>query len=767
MQLIYGNDGTNYRTIAKSPELTEEQANRLLEAYKGFSYVRETSHYSDPSREPVSLTYVTTTLSGTMERKILLVWKARMTNYTTPSYYIHFRLLDENRESFGDGFFKLLSMDFLDSREITKYTSETIDRFEGSVSGYVPSPKALEKEVLVPLLAALLYAACKDNFSGPVRLILDTKGDDYNRCALDVITSLYTFLPYNIRMRCGFSTYAGAEDQIPGRVKLQLYAREARHGLKESYIDLASLDSKSILLSLPEEIGRFAKELVYMPEAERRKWFEDFEAAFGQEAASTEEHIAFYQNIRKWRNEPLDAMWDELSAYVEAENKNHVTSVLYPLFQSIIGTRVEKEGGKKSYKVLLNQALNYQGSFDFDDRMRGYLLLGEAIDCLEFCAEDFLEWEQNCILNIAVRDYPDERQRCEYLKSLSEGLPSAGLGGIKFQKVLRQMKDSLDREAADLETLLASEAEEEQNRLYQVVTGRYWDAGSYPMLKDIRAGIRFPENKTKFSGYLFNSLRTFLEKEGCLSSMAQYSEYKDFIERCRDLISGSDFSALERLLCKKETEIKEAERARAIVWNSQKDLIRTYREKAASNPGKTQTLIIANESYYLKDRDLQALLEYLLFASKERQLDFETLAGEQKGILQELLNIGAFDSRHMELLFRMAGGREEGFQKELIRYYLQDNILPSTERLLPLLQSFFPSVLERFGNITYHNVLSAALRQMVKKKGRGKEEGKSVKQRILVMGILLALLLAVSTAIWLFLSAPGSLSRGFAPLLLK
>ena len=32
MQLVYGNDGQNYTTIAKSAEITEEQERRLLES---------------------------------------------------------------------------------------------------------------------------------------------------------------------------------------------------------------------------------------------------------------------------------------------------------------------------------------------------------------------------------------------------------------------------------------------------------------------------------------------------------------------------------------------------------------------------------------------------------------------------------------------------------------------------------------------------------------------------------------------------------------
>ena len=40
MQLLYGNDGQNYTTIAKSEGITDEQERRLLETYRRYGYVK-------------------------------------------------------------------------------------------------------------------------------------------------------------------------------------------------------------------------------------------------------------------------------------------------------------------------------------------------------------------------------------------------------------------------------------------------------------------------------------------------------------------------------------------------------------------------------------------------------------------------------------------------------------------------------------------------------------------------------------------------------
>lgn len=90
MQLLYGNDGKNYVTIAKSAELTPVQEEELLKGYLGYDFVKNTAQYSSISSQPVSFTYVTTDLSGSLPKEMILLSKnARMSNYQTPSYYAH------------------------------------------------------------------------------------------------------------------------------------------------------------------------------------------------------------------------------------------------------------------------------------------------------------------------------------------------------------------------------------------------------------------------------------------------------------------------------------------------------------------------------------------------------------------------------------------------------------------------------------------------------------------------------------------------------
>ena len=65
MQLLYGNDGLNYHTIAKSNEMTPAQEKELLKDYLRYDFVSDDSIYSSLDAEPVAITCVTTDLSHT------------------------------------------------------------------------------------------------------------------------------------------------------------------------------------------------------------------------------------------------------------------------------------------------------------------------------------------------------------------------------------------------------------------------------------------------------------------------------------------------------------------------------------------------------------------------------------------------------------------------------------------------------------------------------------------------------------------------------
>ena len=60
MQLLYGNDGMNYHTIAKSSEMTPAQEKELLKDYLRYDFVSDDSIYSSLDAEPVAITCVTT-----------------------------------------------------------------------------------------------------------------------------------------------------------------------------------------------------------------------------------------------------------------------------------------------------------------------------------------------------------------------------------------------------------------------------------------------------------------------------------------------------------------------------------------------------------------------------------------------------------------------------------------------------------------------------------------------------------------------------------
>ncbi len=361
MQLIYGNDGENYRTIAKTQDITAAQEKKLLSGYLGYEFVRDMNLYSSVAKEPIAFTYVTTSLSGTMGEKILLAKNARMTNYATPSSYAHFRFFEQSEQLYGKDFFSLLRTGFSDGTDFAECTIDRLDSYERKNAEYTPKQDALEKEKLEIVVAAVLTAA--DSLSDQVKLILDVEGDGYNRRALDVIASVYACIPYNIRKKAGFSTYAGASAVIPGQVKLQIYPRDVYEKLKGHVIDLAKISFSG---KTTTQIEKFAHELVEMSEEQRDMWFQEFQNAFGLQKVSVNDHIRFYRNIDKWKNGAINEMWNDLAAYAFEEKDR--SSSLYKVFQTVIGKRIEDDGPFQIFRSVHKKFAQQTKEFKFHGR---------------------------------------------------------------------------------------------------------------------------------------------------------------------------------------------------------------------------------------------------------------------------------------------------------------------------------------------------------------------------------------------------------------
>ena len=81
MQLLYGNDGINYRTIDKSPDMSEGVEKAILGTYSKYEFVSNPRAYSN---EPEAVTYVTSNLDRQLPEDRMVVCKAgHMRNFSS------------------------------------------------------------------------------------------------------------------------------------------------------------------------------------------------------------------------------------------------------------------------------------------------------------------------------------------------------------------------------------------------------------------------------------------------------------------------------------------------------------------------------------------------------------------------------------------------------------------------------------------------------------------------------------------------------------
>ena len=119
MQLLYGNDGINYRTIDKSPDMSEGVEKTILGTYSKYEFVSNPRAYSN---EPEAVTYVTSNLDRQLPEDRLVVCKTgHMRNFSSPSYYLHCLVKEVPDDFYGEQFFEIFNYQFISDYDIERY----------------------------------------------------------------------------------------------------------------------------------------------------------------------------------------------------------------------------------------------------------------------------------------------------------------------------------------------------------------------------------------------------------------------------------------------------------------------------------------------------------------------------------------------------------------------------------------------------------------------------------------------------------------------
>lgn len=753
MQLLYGNDGINYHTIAKSAEMTESQEKELLSSYLGYDFVRDTEHYSSPSAEPISLVYVTTNLSNHLpEEKILLARNGRMTNYITPSYWAHFQFVDMDLELYGERFFELLHQSFVADKDLCGYLTRNIDEFQRETIPMFINENAVEQEKLIVIVAAVLNVA--DSLSKQVKLVLDVEGDSYNERALEVVASVYKCLPCNVRRRAGFSTYIGAQSGSSNRVKLQLYTRAALGELGAEALDLREMDVQAELCKLPQNMVALARDFVTQEDTVRREWFQSFQTVFGINAVSVEEHIRFYQNIRKWQEQELDELLDRAALYALQEVNREERTPVFLMFCNILEKRFLKEQYEQKYQVRLIETLQEQSDFHFSRKLMAYVALGEAIPGVNLPQKAFLEWEQKKIVGVLETSF-EETELINAYKEAYMQLHGIRCGSTKFPKIQSAMEGLIKERVGAVNEEIKRRMAEEKEKCLQLFADREIILTDLPQLQNAYEGIKYEETRNAFSESLFDNIRGSLCKLSCFKSYGSYREYGAFIKKMQTYLSTEQMTELQKLAEEKGQAVKAMEIARQIEWNHRNHILESYQnvsEMRALATGKDvevpdYVLKVNRKEFLLREQELLGLMSFLLVPTERnsRQVD-KLLSGGKMDLLEALFAIEAFGSEHFSYLFGFESGKV--MQKDILCYYMESEQLLTMEQIENGLRGTnLRSLLQYLPEKNRRNILALAIKEKCEKQSVVTEQKqRKNKSNVWKVGIIagcLLLLLAV------------------------
>lgn len=710
MQLLYGNDGTNYATIAKSAELTPVQEKELLRRYSGYDFVKNTAQYSSISSQPVSFTYVTTDLSGNLPKEMIVLSKnARMSNYQTPSYYTHFQLMDMEESLYGEDFLSFLKRTFIKDRDLNDYIGSTLDNFQSTVDeSVILNCNAIEQEKLIAIVASVLSVA--DTLSKKVGIILDVTGDAYNARALEVIATIYACLPYNIRRSVGFSTYAGEDSMISNRIKVQLYTRDMAEKREEGIIDLLNMNPQEIMRRLPQYIVELAKDFVESDVSIRKGWFQAFISVFQLKKVTVEEHGAFFKSIRKWQEEDLESIMDEIVAYAYKEMQKPQKSMVFQMFQNTMKKRFAEAGYLERFHQIIEELLKSQTKMEFDNRLKAYIMFGEAVSVLTFQQDTFNQWFKVKCINVVRRELKGDNQKLlQTFDKLSVKIKEMNYGAEKFAEIKKGMQEQLKNEIEVVQNQINEEVDEESEGIYKA----FQQQNIIPyenIVERIYTEIRYDENKDTFQQLLSEKIQNYLSGIVYFKSYSSYCAIMKFIDFCKKMLDEKNYQTIAKIVEEKGEAVKIMEKCKMIQWNNWNDILTTYQNiaqmEAVSN-GKEDIevpdyeLEIDSDMYFFDSRRLKVLTKFLV-APKYNEIEVRKNLMKDWDILYSLMSINIFDERHFAFLMDFAsyinGSSKAAYQEQILIYYINNSNILSEEELKFQIDNLDTRILERLKN---------------------------------------------------------------------
>lgn len=668
MQLLYGNDGVNYRTLDKSSDMPNEIQNSILSTYAKYDFVSNSQEYSSAEKEPEILTYVTSNFDNQAASEMLFVCKtAHMRQYLSPSFYLHGVAKEVSDDFYKRDFFQIFNYEFVKDIDVAKYQ-------KGSIEAYPFNTEPMDRVFLTEeqLIVILANFMANDQKGQKTKIFVDATGDAYNFRSREILASIYHYLPYELRKRYGFKSYSKEEKKFPARVAFVLFNKRETVGdgtfitLEETVSDIRSvIDAQYI---------DYAEYLVRgMNEEQREDHFEEVSKLAKNGRLTIKDCLTYFSSTKKWSSGTQEEFLPEWIDYVD---KNSFRKG--PLYEKLLKIIIEKVDNQYYNDYLFNRVLGLyrEKIYNLSSNAAKVIRFADCLEEIYIKPERFSKW------------YREELERQEKQLDSTDPLYSVKLQELYQQEISRL--EGIDIRAEELTILLQTEinclvqkAEELENKVTEVRTGEskaIWaefDEIDGAAITVFISKVIYWQNHVKFEEnreHLNHTIGTWVEThfKRNFKNLMEVETYRDALKQLESHIEKDQYRSYDKILFEEEKRLKAEQEALNCILRKE-DLLENYKkliinlENQILEPqNKIQiTFGTHGNTKSIQAADFQKILEFILCPSEDNQ----SILSIWKGFL---LGTDVLKAEHLPYLLSSTGNTEE--LKTILNYFFKSPV---------------------------------------------------------------------------------------------
>ena len=622
MQLLYGNDGINYRTIDKSPDMSEGVEKAILGTYSKYEFVSNPRAYSN---EPEAVTYVTSNLDRQLPEDRMVVCKAgHMRNFSSPSYYLHCLVKDVPDDFYEEQFFEIFNYQFISDYEIEQYGRGSIDRYTFSTER--KDEVSLTNEQLIVVLASFMS---NEHSGQKTKILVDAAGDAYNDRSRAILASIYHYLPPALRKSYGFKTYCQDGKNLPARVSFALFNRDE---VKDDSGCITLQETVDGIRSFVEEkYIEYATFLVAKTDDEsRKKHFGDLSKLEKNGWLAIDDCVLYYTKLKEWENGTQEELLPDWIQYIDQNS-----FLKGPLYERLLEIIVSKVDNEYYNTYLFDRVLKLynESIYSLSPMAAKTLRFADCLDEIFIEKDRFHEWYQSQLqpkLETVRREghvsytalkqiYSDEIEALKAVDIMSQELTDLLHAEIAdLSAKLKECEENLaDQQGAELEAV-----SREVMKLSGASLGEFCDS-----IAVIWNTIRFPETRAD----AIPTIEEWVDEHVCRSyiSIKELEENESLFIELKDKLSPEKYGEYIDIFESEKSRLEEERKSRYFtidegeILNSYKSLV-IYLDKGVLEPEDDVNVRVGNHgNTHMKAEGLKSVLEFILQPDSDNCLKSE------------------------------------------------------------------------------------------------------------------------------------------------